>query len=266
MMLFAALIVSVLFANTLPCHAVEIAGEPTGREIAVSVDEREDGDDQISMATWTLTNKSGKTRIRRTFRYWKDYDDKDGLSSKSFIVFDRPPDVKDTTFLNWSYEDYEADDDQWIYLPALRKVRRIASGDKENAFMGSDLIYDDLGDREVDEDTFTLLRVEEHDGVKMYVVQAIAKKENYIYSRRVAWVNAETWTIPRMEFYDRKKRLLKVMLTDWVQIDGIWNPKTMTVENQLNGHHTRIENSDVKFNQGLKESLFTERSLRKGKP
>ena len=69
-----------------------------------------------------------------------------------------------------------------------------------------------------------------------------------------------------MEFYDRKKRLLKVMLTDWVQIDGIWNPKTMTVENQLNGHHTRIENSDVKFNQGLKESLFTERSLRKGKP
>lgn len=247
--------------------AEEIPGEPTGHQIAVNVDEREDGDDQISESTWTLTNKAGKTRIRHTLRYWKDYDGTDsGLSSKSFIYFDTPPDVKDTTFLNWSQEDYAADDDQWIYLPALRKVRRIASGDKENSFMGSDLIYDDMGDREVEEDTFTLLRVENDNGTKMYVVQAVAKKENYIYSKRIAWVNAETWTIPKIEFYDRKGRLLKIMESDWVQTDGIWNPAKMVVNNQLTGHRTQIENSNVKYNQGLKESLFTERSLRKGAP
>ena len=203
----------LVLSTPLSIAAAEIPGEPTGHEIAINVDEREDGDDQISEATWTLTNKAGKTRKRHTLRYWKDYEGKEGLSSKSFIYFEFPPDVKDTTFLNWSQEDYEADDDQWIYLPALRKVRRIASGDKENSFMGSDLIYDDMGDREVEEDTFTLLRVEHDNGTKMYVVQAVAKQENYIYSKRLAWVNAETWTIPKIEYYDRKGRLLKIDLT-----------------------------------------------------
>lgn len=256
----------VLLAQTQPVWAEEIPGEPTGHQIAINVDEREDGDDQISEATWTLTNKAGKQRKRRTLRYWKDYDGKDGLSSKSFIYFDSPPDVKDTTFLNWSQEDANADDDQWIYLPALRKVRRIASGDKENSFMGSDLIYDDMGDREVDEDTHTLVRVEQDNGTKFYVVQAVAKKENYIYSKKLTWVNADTWTTPKIEFYDRKGRLLKVMTMEWAQIDGIWNWKRTVVENQLTGHQTELEISNVKFNQGLKESLFTERSLRKGAP
>lgn len=256
----------VLLAQTQPVWAEEIPGEPTGHQIAINVDEREDGDDQISEATWTLTNKAGKQRKRRTLRYWKDYDGKDGLSSKSFIYFDSPPDVKDTTFLNWSQEDANADDDQWIYLPALRKVRRIASGDKENSFMGSDLIYDDMGDREVDEDTHTLVRVEQNNGTKFYVVQAVAKKEDYIYSKKLTWVNADTWTTPKIEFYDRKGRLLKVMTMEWTQIDGIWNWKRTVVENQLTGHQTELEISNVRFNQGLKESLFTERSLRKGAP
>ncbi len=258
---------AIILAQALPVWAEEIPGEPTGHQIAINVDEREDGDDQISESTWTLTNKAGKTRIRHTLRYWKDYDGTDsGLSSKSFIYFDTPPDVKDTTFLNWSQEDYQADDDQWIFLPALRKVRRIASGDKENSFMGSDLIYDDMGDREVEEDTFELLRVENDNGTKMYVVQAIAKKANYIYSKRIAWINAERWTPEKMEFYDRKGRLLKIMKSDWVQVDGIWTPEKMFVENQLTGHTTQLENKNVKYNQGLRESLFTERSLRKGAP
>ncbi len=257
---------AIFLAHTLPAGAEEIPGEPTGQQIAINVDEREDGDDQISESTWTLTNKAGKQRVRHTLRYWKDYDGKDGLSSKSFIYFDTPPDVRDTTFLSWSQEDYEADDDQWIYLPALRKVRRIASGDKENSFMGSDMIYDDMGDREVDEDTHTLVRVEQDNGTKFYVVQAVAKKENYIYSKKLTWVNAETWTTPKIEFYDRKGRLLKIMTMDWAQIDGIWNWKKTVVENQLTGHKTELAISNVKFNQGLRESLFTERSLRKGAP
>ena len=256
----------MLLAPALPVWAEEIPGEPTGHQIAVNVDEREDGDDQIGESIWTLTNKAGKTRIRHTLRYWKDYDGKEGLSSKSFIYFDTPPDVKDTTFLNWSQEDYQADDDQWIFLPALRKVRRIASGDKENSFMGSDLIYDDMGDREVEEDTFKLLRVENDNGTKMYVVEAIAKKPDYIYSKRIAWINADRWTPEKMDFYDRKGRLLKIMHTNWVEVDGIWTPVKMVVNNQLTGHRTEIENKNVKYNQGLKESLFTERSLRKGAP
>ena len=257
-----------LFAlSTVPlADAQEIPGEPSGREIAVMVDEREDGDDQVSEAVWTLTNSKGKTRKRHTLRYWKDYEGKDGLSSKSFIYFESPPDVKDTTFLNWSQEDAEADDDQWIYLPALRKVRRIASGDKENSFMGSDMIYDDMADREVEEDRHKLLRVEQNNGTKFYVLESIPTKENYIYSKKLRWVNVENLTEPRIEFYDRKGRLLKIWTTEWEQIDGIWNWKQIVVENQLTGHKTELEISNVRFNQDLKESIFTERSLRKGAP
>lgn len=256
----------LLLSTIAPVYAQEVPGEPTGREIAVFVDEREDGDDQISEANWTLTNSKGKTRKRHTLRYWKDYDGNDGLSSKSFIYFNFPPDVKDTTFLSWSQEDAEADDDQWIYLPALRKVRRIASGDKENSFMGSDIIYDDMADREVEEDSHKLLRVEEENGTKFYVLESIPKKVKYIYSKKLRWVNAENWTEPRIEFYDRKGRLLKIWTTDWAQIDGIWNWQRTVVENQLTGHKTELMISNVRFNQNIKESVFTERSLRKGKP
>lgn len=258
--------VGIFLAAALPLSATEIPGEPTGREIALKVDQREDGDDQVSQGLWTLTNRQGQKRVRNTVRYWKDYDGRDGLSSKTFVYFSSPPDVKDTTFLNWSYEDPDTDDDQWIYLPALRKVRRIASGDKENSFMGSDLIFDDLGDREVDEDEHKLVRVENENGTKLYVVEAIPKKKDYIYSRKLTWVNAEHWTVPKIEFYDRKGRLLKIMRTEWTQVDGIWNWKRTVVENQLTGHTTEIDISDVKFNQGLEDSFFTERSLRKGAP
>lgn len=257
---------SLVGATALALGAEEPAGEPSGREIAIKVDTREDGDDQVAKTVFTLINNRGQKRVREMLRYWKDYDGKDGLSSKTFIYFSSPPDVKDTTFLNWSREDPEADDDQWIYLPALRKVRRIAAGDKENSFMGSDLIFDDLGDREVDEDEHRLIRVENEGGVKFYVVEAIPKKKDYIYSRKLSWVHAQDWTVPKIEFYDRKGQLLKIMRTEWMQVDGIWTWKRTVVENQQSGHRTEIDISDVKMNQGLDDSLFTERSLRTGAP
>jgi outer membrane lipoprotein-sorting protein len=266
MLTLLLLIAGMLCAGVLPLGAQEIPGEPSGREIAIKVDQREDGNDQVSRGVWTLVNEKGQKRVRDTLRYWKDYDGREEIDTKTFIYFNSPPDVKDTTFLNWSYENPETDDDQWIYLPALRKVRRIASGDKENSFMGSDLIFDDLGDRQVDEDEHKLVRVENENGTKLYVVEAVAKKPDYIYSKKLTWVNAEQWTVPKIEFYDRKGRLLKVMHTEWMQVDGIWNWKHTVVENQLTGHRTEIEISDVKMNQGLDDNLFTERSLRTGAP
>jgi outer membrane lipoprotein-sorting protein len=259
-------VTALLFVGAPILSAEEIPGEPTGREIAVKVDTREDGDDQVSRGVWTLINDKGQKRVRDTLRYWKDYDGKDGLSSKTFVYFSSPPDVKDTTFLNWSQENAEAEDDQWIYLPALRKVRRIAAGDKENSFMGSDLIFDDLGDREVDEDEHKLVRVENENGTKFYIVEAIPKKKDYIYSKKLTWVNAQNWTTPKTEFYDRKGQLLKIMRTEWAQVDGIWNWKRTVVENQQTGHRTEIDISDVKMNKGFDDSLFTEQSLRNGAP
>lgn len=118
------------------------------------------------------------------------------------------------------------------------------------------------GDQEVDEDEHKLIRVENQDGIKFYVVEAIPKKKDYIYRRKPSWVHAQDWTVPKIEFYDRKGQLLKIMRTEWMQVDGIWTWKRTVVENQQSGHRTEIDLSDVKMNQGLDDSRFTERSLR----
>lgn len=245
-------------------RAQEKGREITGREIMLRVDNREDGDDQVSKSTWRLVNKRGEERIRKTGRYWGDYEGKDGLDTKLVILFEYPPDVKDTGFLNWSYMDPERDDDQWLYLPALRKVRRIAGRDKEKAFMGSDFIFDDLGDRQVDEDTHTRLRTEEINGKRYYIVESIPKKKGYIYSKKIQWVEQETWLVPKIEFYDRKGRHLKTQEVEWQQVDGIWTWKKAEMRNLLTKHRTFVEVSDVQINIGLTDQTFTERTIRRG--
>jgi len=146
-------IFSFLFAVFLLfCPVGAIAGAITGEEIAKLWDNRDDGDTSISKSRFILENKRGQQRVRQTIRYWKDEDGKDGFEEKSVIFFLSPPDIRKTAFLNWSYADINKDDDQWLYLPALKKVKRIASDNKDDYFMGTDLTYDDMGDRKIEED------------------------------------------------------------------------------------------------------------------
>jgi len=242
------------------------AGEPTltGDEIARMVDEREDGDDVISTSKFILENKRGQQRIRETTRYWKDYDGRDEFEEKSVIFFQSPPDIKDTGFLNWSYLALEQDDDQWLYLPALKKVKRIASDNKDDYFMGTDLTYDDMGDRKIEEDNHNLLREEVLNGKECYVVEAIPKDKDYMYSKRISWVDKKEFIPYQTLFLDRKGRELKKLTTDWMKVSDIWTTKRLFVENYSNGHKTTIEISDVKMNSGVKDKVFVKRTLKKG--
>jgi hypothetical protein len=138
--------------------AIVIAGfsasaQLTGREIVNKAYNLPSGDDQTSQLTMTLVNKSGQTRVRKIQQFTKDF----GTVEKSIMFFLSPADVKNTSFMNWSYDDENKADDQWIYLPALKKVKRISSDSKSDYFMGSDFTYDDLGDRKLDADTHKLL-------------------------------------------------------------------------------------------------------------
>ena len=237
----------------------------TGLDIAKKWDEREMGKDLSSKANFTLINKRGQQRVRKTRRNWIDMEGKKGFDKKTIIFFDKPSDVRGTSLLNWSYLDIEKDDDQWLYLPALRKIKRIAASDKEKAFMGSDLTFDDMGDRQVEEDSHKLVKTEDYNGRSCYVVEMIPKEKDYMYSKKLKWIDTEELIDYKTDFFDRKGRFLKRQIIEWKKVDDIWVISKMTVKNEQTGHSTVVEITDIKLNSGLRERIFTKKEMESGR-
>ena len=179
----------------------------TGQKIIENVYYRDSGEDITSDLTMTLINIRGDTRVREIKQFGKDY----GKEEKSIMFFISPADVRNTSFMNWSYDAEGKDDDQWIYLPALKKVKRISSDSKSDYFMGSDFTYDDLGDRHPSEDTHKLIREEKLDGEDCYVVESVSKEEDYMYSKTLTWVIKDKWIGLKKEFYDEDGDHLKTL-------------------------------------------------------
>ena len=234
----------------------------TGRDIMLKIEERPEGDDQRSIMKMTLINKRGKTRERSVLMYSKKY----GEDGKSLMYFQSPGDVKGTGFLAWDYDDPKKDDDQWLYLPALKKSRRISGSSKNDYFMGTDFTYDDMGDRNVDEDTHKLLREEELDGYKCWVVESTPKEEDYMYSKRISWIRQDALVAAKVDFYDQKGGHLKTLtVSDVREQDGIWTSFRMEMENFQKEHKTIIEMLEVQYNIGLEDSLFRVSTLERGR-
>ena len=252
-----------LIGITIPAKSAH-GEEISGLEIMTQVDQREDGDDQVSRAVFELINKRGQKRVRDTIRLWKDYEGKESFDTKMITFFESPPDVKGTGFLSWSYWDEDKDDDQWLYLPALRKVRRIAAGNKGDYFMGTDFTYDDMGERKVEEDRHTLVRSEIYNNADCYVVESVSKNKGYIYSKKLSWVNKKQWIPLKVDYYDRKDKLLKTLQMDWQLISDIWTWKKAEMANHQTGHRTTIEISEIAINVGLEDGDFMERGLKRG--
>jgi hypothetical protein len=261
-----------IFAVSAPARAqVPAAADPTpagdARALMERVDQRPRGRDQRLRMVWRLVEPSGKERVRETRSYWRDYRDADGgLRSKRLIVFDAPPDVKETAFLVWSYRAADSDDERWIYLPALRKVRRVAGKDRGRSFAGTEFSYEDLGDRELDEDTHVLLRRESQDGRELEVVEATPRDPASTYARRLLWIDAANWTVPRIEFYDRHDRLAKVLQVRWRELDGVWDWERLEMENRLTGRRTIVDVVEAAHGLDLPDDAFSESALRFGVP
>ncbi len=167
--------------------------------------------------------------------------------------------------MNWTYDDDSKSDEQWIYLPALKKIKRISSDSKSDYFMGSDFTYDDLGDRKLDDDTHTLLKEETIDGVDYYVVQSIPKDEDYMYSKTVTWIRKDNFIGLKKEFYDEDGELLKILkIKKFEKISGYWIITHSEMENIQKNHRTSMQLSNVKINTGIPSSKFTERMMMRG--
>jgi hypothetical protein len=237
-----------------------VSAEPSGLEVMTRVYERPTGTDQVSDLTMSLINRSGSKRVRKIHQFLKDFGDVE----KKIMFFLSPADVRNTSFMNWSFDDGR-DDDQWIYLPALKKVKRISSDSKSDYFMGSDFTYDDLGDRHPTKDSHRVLREEKLDGESCYVVESTPKEEDYMYSRTVTWVVKDKWIGLKREFYDEDGDALKTLrVKSSEKIGGFWIIVHSEMHNTQKNHRTVMKLKNVHVDEGVSKSQFTERMMKRG--
>jgi len=253
---FKTAIAAILIAATGALSAQSM----TGRDIVEKSYNRPTGDDQVSNLKMTLINSRGSERVREIKQFTRD----DGKVEKSIMFFLAPADVKNTSFMNFSYSDDKADD-QWIYLPALRKVKRISSDSKSDYFMGSDFTYDDLGDRKLDEDKHKFLRSEMLVGKDCYVVESVSKDPDYMYSKTITWINKKNFIGVKKEFYDEDGELLKILhIKKYENVSGFDIITHSEMENVQRDHKTKMELSDVEVNIGVSDSKFSQRMMMRG--
>lgn len=233
-----------------------------GRQIMQQVDDRPDGDDGKAIMNMTLVNHRGAKRERLLETSRIDV----GADTKMLMFCKKPADVKGVAFLAWEYDAVGRDDDRWIYMPAMHKVRRISGKAKNDYFMGSDFTYDDMGDRAVDEDRHQLLREESVDGQKCWVVESVPLADDQLYSRYISWIRQDALVPVKVEYYDHQAKLLKVLTVSELRMEqGYWTIFAMQMENVQNQHSTLLTYQDISYDVGLKESLFRVSSLEGGR-
>ena len=250
-MMLAALVAGTAFAQP----------RLSGMDVMTNVFQRPQPADMEGSLTMTMENSRGSQRVRSVRQYVARFNDVE----KKLLFFTAPADVRGTAFMNWTYDDPARSDDQWIYLPALRQVRRISAERKNDSFMGSDFTYEDLGERHPGQDTHRVTGTETIDGRTVHVVESVLAEGTSAYSRTVSWVAEDIWIGLRREFYDRAGNHIKTLEVDeYRQIAGFWTINGMTMTTIGSGHSTTMELSDLEFNTGIAENTFTERTMTRG--
>lgn len=245
--------------------ATVIGWAQSGREIAQKVKDRPDGDTRQSELVMKLINKRNAVRERQLVTYSMDVG-KDHRDRKTIMFFQYPGDIKGTAFLTWDYDDPKKDDDKWLYLPAMKKTRRISgSTAKKDYFMGSDFTYDDMGSRHVDEDTHQLIGEETIDGFDCWKLESIPKDKRDIYSKKVSLIRQDCLIPIIVEYYDKMGKLhRKLEVSEIKKVEGFWIAQKMHMTNVQTQHQTILEFKNPKFNTPMKEEQFNVSILEKG--
>jgi len=260
-----AVFITALFSMiTLPIYATDLSG----REIMERVDARDEGDRKVSDMTMTLIDKRSKRRIR-TIRSYSMMRGTDELSAMFFLS---PADVKNSAFLTYDYDENNRDDDQWLYLPALRKSKRIAASDKSGSFMGSDFNYSDMTDRDLDAYNYKVLK-EMKVGTQMtWVIESIPRSQEEIdetgYKKSLIFVRQDNYMpIRGIRWVDKGSEIKYLDVPEVKQVDGIWVALKMTMTTKKGKstlHRTEMTFANIHFNQDIDASMFTVRRIEKG--
>lgn len=247
----------------LPLSIQAETAEEKGLAIAKEVDRRDEGfADFTANLEMILKNKQGD-ESRRFIRIQTLEVKDDG--DKSLSLFDEPADVKGTTMLTFSHK--KDDDDQWMFLPALSRVKRIASGNKSGSFMGSEFAFEDIGSQEVEKYNYKFLREEDYNKRPAFVLERYPVSPHSGYKRQVVWIDKAEYRVEKIDFYDRKDSLLKTLTFDGYEkyLQKYWRASQMLMVNQQTGKTTLLKWTQYKFKYGLKDSDFTEASLKRAR-
>lgn len=249
----------ISFADPTPAATPE----EKGLAIATEADRRDFGfGDSRAALEMILTNRRGD-QSRRQLRILTLENADESAGDSGLVVFDRPRDVKGTALLTFS--NILEPDDQWIYLPAVARVKRISSRNKSGPFMGSEFAYEDMGSQEVGKYTHRYLRDEACGALVCYVVERVPLYPHSGYRKQIVWIGQDEYRTHKIEFYDRKGALLKTLLFgDYRQyLDQYWRAHDLFMVNHQTGKSTRLTWSDFTFRSGLGKDDFTRAALKR---
>jgi len=209
-----------------------------------------------------ITAKDGST----TERLVDEYSSFTGGKTRNVVIFQKPASIAGTRFLTIQTPGNKAD--QWIFLPSLGKVRRIAASESSGSFMGTDFSYDDIAsaDRSVDEDTHTLLREEVLNGASCYVIESKPKDSSYQYSRMISWIDKTNYLVCKTELYDKQNQLVKLVeILKYEDKQGRLTPMVTKMSSVQKGTSTTLYVEIIKYDDPIPESVFTTRFLETGR-
>ncbi len=234
--------------------------EERGYAIAKETDKRDTGFvDSSNDSILTLRNAQGEESVReltiKTFEIPGDGD-------KDLGIFHKPADVKGTAVLTFSHGLRQ--DDQWLFLPELKRIKRISSSNKSGPFMGSEFAFEDIASWEIDKYKYRYLRDEVLEGNECFVVENIPAYEYSGYSKRVEWVDKTIYQPRKIEFYDQKNALLKTLMFHEYQqyLNQYWRAGRLEMVNHQNGKSSTLARRNYKFRNGFKEANFSESELK----
>lgn len=241
----------------------------SGYDIMKKADEVPSPKTSSSTATLTIHSKKGNDRIREVIMKSKDYGDVE----KEVIVFTTPKDVAGTGYLMFNYKEdskgNKKDSDNWLYMPAMKKTRRIASSgsESEGSFMGTDFTYQDMGDRSLSKYNYNLLGEESVDGVSCYKVECISKAHTEKDPRYITYISKSDFIMRKCEFYDRQNQLHRVLTcSNFTTIKGFTTAQKMKMENVQTGTWSLIETKNITYDANdIDDSIFTVAALEKGR-
>ena len=264
--LLAMLLAAVIFVSP-NLIAAEL---PEGQWVAEQINGVNEGELRFSKVSMILTDKRGKERVRAAVVYRKYY----GEEKRTVLYYLAPRNVRDTAFLTYDYPSSQLDDDQWLYLPALRKSRRISASDRGDYFLGTDLTYEDMkkeGKFDLNDYHFKTKGYAALSGKTLLVLESTPKSDEIAqelgYGKVEAWVDPENWIIMKAQYSDTHFNPLKTLeLDDIRQVDGVWTRHYLKIKNHKTGHTTQWRISEVDYVSPISDSLFNRNSLKRGAP
>lgn len=260
-LLFFSNLVTALAIAAIPVSAATEAVKK-GQRIAVEADRRDAGfRDTSAMLEMILRDRSGRQSVRELRMMIFEIADQ-AKGDKTIVRFNKPRDIAGTVLLSYSH--FEENDDQWLFLPALRRVKRISSSNKSGPFVGSEFSYEDIISQEHQRYRHRWLRDEPCGTEACFVVERVPKDRNSGYTRQVVFFDQRHYRPMRIDFYDRRNAHLKTLhYKDYHHYRGrYWRSHEMVMQNHQSGKSTILRFKRYEFAVGLKESIFRPNRLR----